>query len=394
MRHDMSEHRTLLSDTAESADQQDALWRNEVQAKLARYRDRRGRRIEGAFSMRFPFSPGEDNALTAADPVDVPTPQSPHEIEIKALDFVAESEASDDGASPALAVLEIAEPRLLYADTSTSETTLSCRIQLDVEQSAAGATFVDEKPPAAIEPESEPLADMPTASAEAELEPTPAETGGSPATSKGRPPVRRKIIAFPRAASVTDLPQRLADPVLPEQPRILDVPEELEAFSGTPLAGLQFGPSPHYTPAPHADHIELPVQTASLSRRIYAGVVDCLLVVAASGVFGAAAYKLLPKQHVTKPMLLTAAALPVVLWFVYQYIFLLYAATTPGMRAARVNLSTFKGGRPTLRERRSRLIALYFSTASLTMGLLWGLVDVDALCWHDRISHTYLTDRD
>ena len=28
------------------------------------------------------------------------------------------------------------------------------------------------------------------------------------------------------------------------------------------------------------------------------------------------------------------------------------------------------------------------------MGLLWSLVDVDALCWHDRISHTYLTKID
>jgi hypothetical protein len=25
------------------------------------------------------------------------------------------------------------------------------------------------------------------------------------------------------------------------------------------------------------------------------------------------------------------------------------------------------------------------------MGLLWALVDVDGLCWHDRISRTYLT---
>ncbi len=28
------------------------------------------------------------------------------------------------------------------------------------------------------------------------------------------------------------------------------------------------------------------------------------------------------------------------------------------------------------------------------MGLLWALVDVDMLCWHDRISQTYLTSRE
>jgi hypothetical protein len=39
-------------------------------------------------------------------------------------------------------------------------------------------------------------------------------------------------------------------------------------------------------------------------------------------------------------------------------------------------------------------MALYFSTASFVMGLLWAFVDVGALCWHDRISRTYLTDRE
>ena len=30
---------------------------------------------------------------------------------------------------------------------------------------------------------------------------------------------------------------------------------------------------------------------------------------------------------------------------------------------------------------------------SLGMGLMWIFVDVDALCWHDRLSHTYLADQ-
>jgi hypothetical protein len=64
------------------------------------------------------------------------------------------------------------------------------------------------------------------------------------------------------------------------------------------------------------------------------------------------------------------------------------------MQVARIRLSTFKGNPPRRRERRHRVIALYFSTASLVMGLLWALVDVDTLCWHDRISRTYLTDRE
>ena len=73
---------------------------------------------------------------------------------------------------------------------------------------------------------------------------------------------------------------------------------------------------------------------------------------------------------------------------------LMYAGTTAGMQVTKIRLSTFKGEAPNRRHRRSRVLGLYFSTASLMMGLLWSLVDVDALCWHDRISHTYLTRRE
>jgi len=34
-------------------------------------------------------------------------------------------------------------------------------------------------------------------------------------------------------------------------------------------------------------------------------------------------------------------------------------------------------------------MALYLSVLSLGMGVLWSLVDVDRLCWHDRISQTF-----
>src|SRR5271167_4854083 len=42
------------------------IWRKEVHSRVARFRTRRGRRIEGAFSMRFPFPPAEPVAVTSA----------------------------------------------------------------------------------------------------------------------------------------------------------------------------------------------------------------------------------------------------------------------------------------------------------------------------------------
>src|SRR5215831_18955955 len=42
------------------------IWRDEVQDRLAHYKRRRGRRIEGAFTMRFPFP--ADDAVVSAEP--------------------------------------------------------------------------------------------------------------------------------------------------------------------------------------------------------------------------------------------------------------------------------------------------------------------------------------
>src|ERR1039457_5542002 len=42
------------------------IWRKEIHARVAGYRTRRGRRVEGAYSMRFPFPPLEPGVSGAA----------------------------------------------------------------------------------------------------------------------------------------------------------------------------------------------------------------------------------------------------------------------------------------------------------------------------------------
>src|ERR1700733_574320 len=61
----MTEQQIVRSDVPDSPASPDEVWRDEVQARVARYRTRRGRRVEGTYSMRFPFTPPEEEKAKA-----------------------------------------------------------------------------------------------------------------------------------------------------------------------------------------------------------------------------------------------------------------------------------------------------------------------------------------
>jgi uncharacterized RDD family membrane protein YckC len=334
----------------------DDLWRKEIHSRIAGYRQRRARRVAGASSMRFSFPPtAPQESAPAAD-----------------LGAVGELTTAGDAFGPVLALA--AEPApALQAPPESSDSAALPAPQSEPEFVAEVAEAED----IWLAPDEAPEPDPPPAP------PRPA-----------RPRGKRKIIAFPRQPSlVSQVYHYLADPIVPDQPRILDVPEELELFPAAPLLDGLHLPASHEVTTP-AEHIELPFQAVNISRRLCAGLVDCALVAAGATIFGAVSYRLLPKMAAGKPVLLAAGAVLGLFWAVYQYVFTLYRCATPGMLALHLRLRTFKGERLSWRHRRSRVFGLYFSTASLMMGLLWGLVDVDGLCWHDRVSRTYLSERE
>jgi RDD family len=350
----MTDQQTVRSETSENLPQPITdIWRKEIHARVAGYRTRRGRRAEGAYSMRFPFPPEPDIAGAPED--------SNNQEQLPDVSMASAAPTS---------VIEV--------------------VSSEVGELAPDLTAAAPEVLSAESPQERPIEPEPLLAREAPM-------GSEPlAVRLSRPRPQRKVIAFPRQPQAApEMLHRLADPVLPEQPRILDVPEELEALPTTPfLDGLQFGPTTQPVIATHADNIELPFRAVGRVRRLYAASMDCVLVGAGTAVFAAVGYKMLPKLIFSKPVVLTAGALPLLLWAIYQYLLLVYGGTTAGMRVAKIRLSTFKEKSPRRCERRHRVLALYFSTASFVMGLLWAFVDVDALCWHDRISRTYLTDRD
>ena len=199
-----------------------------------------------------------------------------------------------------------------------------------------------------------------------------------------------KILAFPRSSfmppMVTD---ELAEPVF-DRPRILEVPEVLPP---PPALG---GISIESTAASEDDRrpgFELPLKSAPLARRILAGMTDAVVVAAA---FAAFAYIFLRMTAITPPLrqgVSVAAALLAAFWVAYQYLLLVHTGSTPGLKLARLELSRFDGSAVPRRLRRWRVLASVLSGLSLALGYVWCFMDEDELCWHDRITHTYMAPK-
>jgi uncharacterized RDD family membrane protein YckC len=75
---------------------------------------------------------------------------------------------------------------------------------------------------------------------------------------------------------------------------------------------------------------------------------------------------------------------------VYLQMFYVLGKSTPGMKYAHLRLVTLDGDVPSRAQRLARLASVLFSILPLGLGLVWFLFDEDHLCWHDRLSRTYL----
>jgi uncharacterized RDD family membrane protein YckC len=136
---------------------------------------------------------------------------------------------------------------------------------------------------------------------------------------------------------------------------------------------------------------DVPLRVALVSERLMASLADLGLVLAAGLLFAGMAFRALPEIPHTKPFWMVLGAVTLLLWTVYQHLFLLYAGRTPGMSMRGIRLSTFDGRVPEWKERASRARYVFISFASVALGFLWALVDEDTLGWHDRISQTFPT---
>ena len=313
-------------------------WKSEIASRLDSYRNRSKRKLSGDFSMRFdfegaPVGPRQQICVPAVVTTDVP---------------------------------EAAEP--------TSETAAKDPVAADT---------TPEGPPS-----------FAAASLEAEVGTDPSQPT-PPERPKLRPsfPFKRKIFMEPNVIEFPRLfppepppPYAVAEPVLPSIPRILDAPEIAQPLIETPiLDGMRLDP----IAAQPVQGFELPLQAASVQRRLLSALADALVVLAATGIFGFVSLRMLPALDLGMPLFGAALVVPVIFWAVYQLLFLVYTARTPGMALTQLAFSTFEGTAPNRRQRRRRLIGMAVSCSSLMLGFIWAFFDEDTLCWHDRISRTY-----
>jgi uncharacterized RDD family membrane protein YckC len=203
-----------------------------------------------------------------------------------------------------------------------------------------------------------------------------------------------KVIEFPKptAAPSTPVLEELAEPVV-EKPRILEAEEPAEEeelaapVAAPPIASVTLEP-PMVEPAASAAPPEILLWLAPPATRIFAGLVDALIVALATGLFGLIFLQMNDAAPSGRLALGFALVVPGLFWALYQYLFLVYGGTTPGLQVAGLRLTTFDGDAVPRRLRRWRALAMMVSYVSLGLGFLWAMVDEDGLCWHDRITRT------
>jgi len=163
------------------------------------------------------------------------------------------------------------------------------------------------------------------------------------------------------------------------------------AWSAPSWLGMKLEAQPPAEPEPPKAPASMPaLRLAPMGHRLAAVLVDGALIAAAllgSALVAAACIgQPLPAEIARNSALLGL----LFAYLLYQAIFILLDEATPGMRCSGLLLCTFDGRNPTRAQLRLRLSSLLLSVLPVGLGVAWILIDDDRLCWHDRLSKTYL----
>lgn len=373
---------SLQFDSAVSAP---ASWKDEVNARLAAHRTRRARTPDGQTSLPG-FGSDTENA-----------PKGKASVAAR----VAERYAKAPTYSEMLAAQAAAARAAEAAAEAAAQAHAATRAHLE-----AQAAFAEFEP--------EEVHSAPAAEASRQLI-TEIIDPIEEATVAPTQPIPAKLIEFPRELIATRKARpRLAEGPLREtatapdgsQLRIFEV--EPETISKEPVSdavlpewhSIRLDAKPreeYYAPEAAVSEnqsrlaplFDLPLQTAPVSDRLMASIVDAALVTAAFLLFVLVFVACTAHPPAGKTALAAAGSVLFGLFVLYQWLFFSYLDATPGMRYARIALCTFEDENPTRKSMRFRVGALLLSAMPLGLGFLWAFFDEDHLGWHDRITRTY-----
>jgi hypothetical protein len=343
------------SDAAEDS----TLWRQEVATRLNRYQERRKPRPPRYPSLALRFD--QDDATRAGNGASVEPEAFPRRI------------ANTSNHALALAGFEVSS--VDSVEIPASAALASAQTQLPEEMSLCSRE-----------------APQPSTAAQAHATAQATAQVTAQITAQVSAQVSAKIIEFPRSWTPPQAPlDQLAEPVFDlDRPRILEAPEVVPQPPA--LGGITIEPA-HQPAVEKRPGIDIPLQSAPLTRRVLAAAIDGVIIAGAGALFGAIFWKLTAIRPPLIQIVGIAAGLASVLWATYQYLLVVYSGTTPGLRLAKLELTRFDGSRTGRRMRRWRVLASFLSAASVGMGYAWVFLDEDSLCWHDRITHTYLAPK-
>jgi uncharacterized RDD family membrane protein YckC len=199
--------------------------------------------------------------------------------------------------------------------------------------------------------------------------------------------ISAKVIEFPRSAAIPIFhASELAEPVFDfDRPRIVEAPEILPpppALGGMLIEPLQ------QEAVERRPNSALSTPCASIAWRVAAALMDGLLVASCLTGFAALVLRLTTFQLPFALIAGTGGVVAVLLWAAYEFLFIVYTGSTPGLRLARLRLARFDGSALNRRGRRWRVLASLLSAFSAGLGYLWCFLDEDGLCWHDRITRS------
>jgi uncharacterized RDD family membrane protein YckC len=158
---------------------------------------------------------------------------------------------------------------------------------------------------------------------------------------------------------------------------------------------LEFLPAPAPQGSETVIYCDAPV--AAVAHRAMAAACDGIIILAGMALFVGIFYVCtslfgggndLPISKQTLPFL---AGIALLFALLYDSLWALGNADTPGMTWARLRLVNFEGQRPDREQRMYRLASGCLSVMATGLGVLWALVDEESLTWHDHMSKTFPT---